>query len=79
MKKESHENSSYDFMGHWNQFGKLEPFGFSIHGFVAGYLRRSIWLEASTSNKCPNLIVPYYLTAATILHGIPKMVNFPVN
>ena len=46
-------------------FHKLKPFGFAIHGGVAGFSRRIIWLDVSSSNDNLSLIATYmyYLEA----------------
>ena len=55
-------------------FDKLELFGFSIHGCIDRYSRRSIYLEEPVSNNSPSLIVCCYLAAAKNLNRIPKIV-----
>ena len=53
-------------------FDKPKTLGSSIDDCIDGYSRRIIRLEVSLSNKCPNLIAHYYLTAANNLSGVPK-------
>lgn len=62
-------------------FDKLELFEFSIHGCIARYSRRRIYLEEPLSNNSPNLIACCYLAAAKNLNGIPKIVkvNYHLN
>ena len=83
MKKGSCESFGVEFIKHLDQitfgtfdeFDKVKPYGFSIHGCIDGYSRIIIWLEVSASNKCPDLIAYYYIKASKNLNGILKIIK----
>ena len=80
MKSRKHRRRIYrtsglSYVWHINEFDKIKPYGFSIHGSIDGYSRRIIWLEASQSNKYPDMIANYYLKAAKNLNRIPKIMK----
>ena len=80
MKSRKHRRRIYrtsglSYVWHIDEFDKIKPYGFSIHGSIDGYSRRIIWLEASQSNKYPDMIANYYLKAAKNLNRIPKKVK----
>ena len=35
---------------------KLKPFGFYVHGFIVGFIRKIIWLHVTNTNKDPAVI-----------------------
>uniref|UniRef100_A0A8W8MKW5 Integrase core domain-containing protein n=1 Tax=Magallana gigas TaxID=29159 RepID=A0A8W8MKW5_MAGGI len=53
-------------------YDKLKPFGISIHGCIDGFSRRVIWLEADITNKRPEVVAEYYLSAVQLLKGCPQ-------
>ena len=64
-----------NYVWHIDEFDKLKPYGFSIHGCIDGYSRIIIWLEVSAYNKCPDLIAYYYVKASKNLNGILKIIK----
>ena len=64
-----------NYVWHIDEFDKLKPYGFSIHGCIDGYSRIIIWLELSAYNKCPDLIAYYYVKASKNLNGILKIIK----
>ena len=54
---------------------KLKPYGFCIHAGIDGFSRRLLWLEVSTTNKNPNVVVDYFLSTVQQLGGVPRLVR----
>ena len=63
-----------NFCWHIDDYDKLKPFGFSIHGCTDGLSRRIIWFEVQRSNKNPRLIARYFLRSVKGAHGCPVRV-----
>ena len=54
-----------NYVWHIDGHDKLKPCGFSIHACIDGFSRKLTWLEVGTSNKMPEMIANYYLSAGT--------------
>ena len=74
-RRRIYRTSGLSYVWHIDEFDKIKPYGFSIHWSIDGYSRRIIWLEASESNKYPDMIANYYLKAAKNLNRIPKIMK----
>ena len=46
---------------HIDEYDKLKPYGFSIHGYIDGYSRRILWLSISSSNNNPEILGELYI------------------
>ena len=75
LRRRIYQTLGPNYVWHFDGFDKLKPYGFSIDGCINGYSRIIIWLGVSASNKCPDLIAYYYLTAAKNLNGTPKFIK----
>nr|XP_022307773.1 uncharacterized protein LOC111113775 [Crassostrea virginica] len=60
---------------HLDGYDKLKPYGISIHGCIDGFSRRVIWLEADITNKRPEVVAEYYLSAVQMLKGCPEKIR----
>ena len=58
LKRRKYHCKGPNYIWHNDEYNKLKPFGFCIHGAIDGYSRR-IWLEVGSSNNNPriNIIV----------------------
>ena len=61
LKRRKYHVIGSNYIWHSDEYNKLKPFGFCIHGAIDGYSRRILWLEVSSSNNNPcitgNIIV----------------------
>ena len=64
-----------DFLWHIDGYDKLKPYGFSVHGCIDGFSRRIIWLETGPSNKDPEIIAAYYISAVKNVNGVPSKIR----
>ena len=60
---------------HMDGYDKLKPFGIAIHGFIDGYSRQIIWLEAYYSNNNPRIVLGYYLKVVKEKEGCPRKIR----
>ena len=51
LRQRKYFSAGPNYYWHIDEHDKLKPFGFSLHGCIAGFPRRLIWLEVSSSNK----------------------------
>ena len=63
LKRRLYSVAGSCFIWHLDGYDKLKPFGFCIHACIDGFSRKIIWLELSTTNKKPEMINYYYLSA----------------
>jgi len=57
LKRRKYVNPGPNFLWHIDGWDKLKPFGFSIHGCIDGFSRRLLWLEVSSTNKDPKVVI----------------------
>ena len=62
-------------MWHMDGNDKLKPYGFSIHGCIDGYSRKLLWLEVSSTNKDPSVVLHYYLNAIKHANIVPSILR----
>lgn len=62
-------------MWHLDGNDKLKPYGFCIHGCIDGFSRKLIWLEVSSNNKHPSVVLNYYLKAVEKLGMVPLILR----
>ena len=70
-----------NFVWHLDGYDKLKPYGFTIHACIDGlviiflkrrkipffrYSRKILWLELSSTNNDPNVVLQWYLLAVTV-------------
>ena len=61
-------NSSW----HLDGWDKLKPFGFSIHGCIDGFSRKTLWLTTASANKDPAVIASFYMDRLDQLGCCPQ-------
>ena len=62
-------NPGLDFTWHIDNYNKLKPWRFPIHGVIDGYSR--IWLKVAQTNNSPVMIGSFYLQTNGRLGGCP--------
>ena len=62
-------------MWHMDGNDKLKPYGFSIHGCIDGYSRKLLWLEVSSTNKDPSVVLHHYLNAIKHSNIVPSILR----
>lgn len=75
LKRRKYNSPGPNFLWHIDGWDKLKPYGFSVHACIDGFSRRLLWLEVSTTNKNPNVIVDYFLSTVQQLGGVPRLVR----
>lgn len=56
-------------MWHIDSYDKLKPFGFCIHGCIAGFSRRIIRLEVGSTNNDSRVEAKYFLNCIRQIRG----------
>ena len=51
LRQRKYFSAGPNYSWHIDGHDKLKPFGFSLHRCIAGFSRRLIWLEVSSSNQ----------------------------
>ncbi len=64
-----------NFMWQVDGYNKLKPFGIGISGYIDGFSRSMIWLEAYKTNNDPRLIAGYFMDAVIKSEGCPARVR----
>ncbi|KAL5509127.1 hypothetical protein EMCRGX_G004432 [Ephydatia muelleri] len=54
---------------HIDGYDKLRPCGFPIYACIDGFSRKIIWLELTSTNNDPNVVVKFFLDAVVKLEG----------
>ncbi|KAL5509149.1 hypothetical protein EMCRGX_G004459 [Ephydatia muelleri] len=54
---------------HIDGYDKLKPFGFPIYACIDGSSRKIIWLELTSTNNDPSVVVKFFLDAVVKLEG----------
>ena len=75
LKRRVYSTPGPKFLWHIDGWDKLKPYGFSVHACIDGFSRRLLWLEVSTTNKHPNVIVDYFPNTVEQLGGVPRLVR----
>ncbi|KAK2554102.1 hypothetical protein P5673_024448 [Acropora cervicornis] len=60
---------------HIDEYDKLKPFGFCIHGGIDGYSRRIMWLEVGPSNNDPFIVAQYCIDCVRQIGGTPRLIR----
>ena len=50
LRRRTYEAKGRNFVWHKDDYDKLKPYGFSVHGGIVGFSRRLIWLEVGPTN-----------------------------
>ncbi|KAK3754800.1 hypothetical protein QZH41_020103 [Actinostola sp. cb2023] len=53
LRRRNYVSSGPNFCWHIDDYNKLKPYGFPIHGCICGYSRRILWLQLVKSNNNP--------------------------
>ena len=64
-----------NYLWHIDEYDKLKPYGFCIHGAIDGFSRRIVWLEVASSNNDPRIIAQYFLDYVRQLGGTARIVR----
>lgn len=75
LKRRKYNTPGPNFLWHMDGWDKLKPYGFCVHAGIDGFSRRLLWLEVSTTNKNPNVVVDYFLSTVQQLGGVPRLVR----
>jgi hypothetical protein len=75
LKRRRYINKGPNYLWHIDGYDKLKPFGFCIHGCIAGFSRRIMWLEVSSTNKDPSVVAQYYVDCIKQLRGTARVVR----
>ncbi|KAL5477457.1 hypothetical protein EMCRGX_G024257 [Ephydatia muelleri] len=67
--RRTYVNKGPNWCWHIDGYDKLKPFGFPIHACIDGYSRKILWLEVSTTNNDPAVVIKYYLDTVLKLGG----------
>ena len=62
LKRRKYQSKGPNYIWHIDEYDKLKPFGYCIHGAIDGYSRRILWLEVGSSNKTLALLVNVFST-----------------
>ncbi|KAL5506355.1 hypothetical protein EMCRGX_G007977 [Ephydatia muelleri] len=54
---------------HIDGYDKLKAFGFPIHACIDGFSQKIIWLELTSTNTDPSVVVKFFLDAVIKLEG----------
>ena len=63
-----------NWVWHIDEYDKLKPYGFNIHGAIDGFSRRILWLKVIRSNKNPSFVCTQYLECVKCIGGVPRKV-----
>ena len=61
LKRREYRNAGANSCWHVDDYDKLKPFSFPIHGCIDGYSRKIIWLKTFHSNNNPFIIGAIFL------------------
>ena len=50
-------------------YDKLKPYGIAISGYIDGFSRYIVWMEADTTYNDPKVIADYFVSSAARLGG----------
>ena len=67
-----YRNPGPNYVWHMDGHDIPKPFGFFVYVCIDGFSRKLAWLEVTSSNKVPEIILWYYLKAVKRLKGVPK-------
>ena len=75
LRRRTYEAKGSNFVWHIDDYDKLKPYGFCVHGGIDGFSRRLIWLEVGPTNKNPEVIAKFYLDAVNQVGGLPRKIR----
>ncbi|KAK2553908.1 hypothetical protein P5673_024604 [Acropora cervicornis] len=56
LKKRKYNNPGQNYAWHCDEYDKLKPYGFEIHGCIGGWSRKMMWLYVTRSSNQPNSV-----------------------
>ena len=62
-----------NYCWHPDDYDKLKPYGFPIHGCIDGYSRQILWLKVTKSNSNAKVPAAYYVDNMKELGVCPKL------
>lgn len=75
LTRRLYTNAGPNYLLHVDQYDKLAPYGFFIHGAVDGFSRRVMWLHVGNTNRNSATVLHFYLNSALQIQGIPRFVR----
>ncbi|KAJ8685924.1 hypothetical protein QAD02_021717 [Eretmocerus hayati] len=75
MKNREYEVPGPNYIWHCDEHDELKQFGFPIYGIIAGYSRKLLVLDVSTTNNNPRVIGHCYLRKVDELGYVPVLVR----
>ena len=64
-----------NYLWHIDEYGKIKPYGFAIHGAIDGLSRKILWLSVASSNNNPKVIASYYMDCIRQLRLVPRAIG----
>jgi len=56
LKKRKYNNPGQNYAWHSDEYDKLKPYGFEIHGCIGGWSRKIMWLYVTRSSNQQNSV-----------------------
>ena len=75
LRRRQYKAKGPNFLWHVDEYDKLKPFGFCIHGCLDGFSPRIMWLEVATTNNVSRLVANYFLDTVRQIGGAPSIVR----
>ncbi|VDI57952.1 Hypothetical predicted protein [Mytilus galloprovincialis] len=75
LRRRKYISRGPNYVWHLDGYDKLKPFGICIHGCVDGFSRKIIWLQASITNKRPEVVADFFLKAVDNIKAFPSKIR----
>ena len=75
LRRRTYISVGPNFTWHVDEYDKLKPFGFAIHGAIDGYSRKILWLNVSSSNNNPRNIAFHFVNCVETFGIVPRLVR----
>lgn len=75
LLRRSYFSAGPNHVWHIDGYDKLKPYGFSIHGCIDGFSRKLLWLNCSTTNNDPKVILHHFLCTVKDIGGCPVILR----
>ena len=60
LKRRVYNVPGPNYCWHVDEYDKIKPYGFLVHGAIDGYSRRVLWLKVGRTNNDPTVIAKYF-------------------
>ena len=74
LKSRLYYSLGQNWVGNFDGYDKLKPYGFEMHGCIDGYSRRILCLSVIRSNKGPKEVCNLYFNYLFIAKGAPQKI-----